>query len=312
MRVRESDRRRYRASAPPSAASVRPTRTRSGAAPSASWISPTCRRSAPRSSGCWRITTRCAAASGLPRSMRHRRCMTELAAIAPEGPALHGFGRGRCSTQKRREGKRILFEGAQGALLDIDHGTYPLRDLLQHGGGAGCDRLGPRPERDRLRARHLQGLHDPGRRGAVPDRADATRSARRSASAAANSAPSPAGRAAAAGSTPCWCARPSHLRHQRPCADQARHPRRVRGDQGLRGLSTGRPRNRLSAGRRACAGPGRAGLRDDRRLAGADRRCALLGASCRRRRSNTCAASRNWLAARWPCCPPAPSARTRS
>jgi adenylosuccinate synthase len=28
--------------------------------------------------------------------------------------------------QKRREGKRILFEGAQGALLDIDHGTYPF------------------------------------------------------------------------------------------------------------------------------------------------------------------------------------------
>ena len=26
---------------------------------------------------------------------------------------------------RRREGKRILFEGAQGALLDIDHGTYP-------------------------------------------------------------------------------------------------------------------------------------------------------------------------------------------
>ncbi|HTQ83840.1 MAG TPA: adenylosuccinate synthase [Pseudolabrys sp.] len=27
---------------------------------------------------------------------------------------------------KVREGKRILFEGAQGALLDIDHGTYPF------------------------------------------------------------------------------------------------------------------------------------------------------------------------------------------
>jgi adenylosuccinate synthase len=26
----------------------------------------------------------------------------------------------------RRQGKRILFEGAQGALLDIDHGTYPF------------------------------------------------------------------------------------------------------------------------------------------------------------------------------------------
>ncbi len=28
--------------------------------------------------------------------------------------------------QARREGKRILFEGAQGAMLDIDHGTYPF------------------------------------------------------------------------------------------------------------------------------------------------------------------------------------------
>ncbi len=28
--------------------------------------------------------------------------------------------------QKRKAGKRILFEGAQGVLLDIDHGTYPF------------------------------------------------------------------------------------------------------------------------------------------------------------------------------------------
>lgn len=28
--------------------------------------------------------------------------------------------------RRRRAGKRILFEGAQGALLDIDHGTYPF------------------------------------------------------------------------------------------------------------------------------------------------------------------------------------------
>jgi adenylosuccinate synthase len=27
---------------------------------------------------------------------------------------------------RRREGKRILFEGAQGTLLDVDHGTYPF------------------------------------------------------------------------------------------------------------------------------------------------------------------------------------------
>ncbi len=28
--------------------------------------------------------------------------------------------------KQRRKGARILFEGAQGSLLDIDHGTYPF------------------------------------------------------------------------------------------------------------------------------------------------------------------------------------------
>jgi adenylosuccinate synthase len=31
----------------------------------------------------------------------------------------------RCIYQLRQQGKRIMFEGAQGSLLDIDHGTYP-------------------------------------------------------------------------------------------------------------------------------------------------------------------------------------------
>jgi adenylosuccinate synthase len=32
----------------------------------------------------------------------------------------------RTLDEKRRQGQRILFEGAQGTLLDIDHGTYPF------------------------------------------------------------------------------------------------------------------------------------------------------------------------------------------
>src|SRR5690606_26841160 len=28
--------------------------------------------------------------------------------------------------EERRKGSRILFEGAQGAMLDVDHGTYPF------------------------------------------------------------------------------------------------------------------------------------------------------------------------------------------
>src|SRR5471030_2095744 len=46
---------------------------------------------------------------------------------------------------KRREGRRILFEGAQGALLDIDHGTYPYvtSSNTVAAQAATCSGLGP-------------------------------------------------------------------------------------------------------------------------------------------------------------------------
>ena len=51
--------------------------------------------------------------------------IADLKAIAPEilqyaGPVW------KVINEKRKSGKRILFEGAQGALLDIDFGTYPF------------------------------------------------------------------------------------------------------------------------------------------------------------------------------------------
>ncbi|MEQ8368436.1 MAG: adenylosuccinate synthase [Roseicyclus sp.] len=51
--------------------------------------------------------------------------IAQLKAIAPEilkyaGPVW------KVMNEKRKAGKRILFEGAQGALLDIDFGTYPF------------------------------------------------------------------------------------------------------------------------------------------------------------------------------------------
>ncbi len=49
----------------------------------------------------------------------------ELAAVAPKVlPYLDSVW--SLLDAKRREGKRILFEGAQGTLLDVDHGTYPF------------------------------------------------------------------------------------------------------------------------------------------------------------------------------------------
>jgi len=32
-----------------------------------------------------------------------------------------------------KAGKRVLFEGAQGTMLDIDHGTYPFCHLIERG-----------------------------------------------------------------------------------------------------------------------------------------------------------------------------------
>src|SRR6478609_4056276 len=49
----------------------------------------------------------------------------ELSSVAPKVlPYMDAVW--RLLDEERRAGKRILFEGAQGALLDVDHGTYPF------------------------------------------------------------------------------------------------------------------------------------------------------------------------------------------
>ena len=110
--------------------------------------------------------------------------------------------------RERKAGKRILFEGAQGALLDIDHGTYPFVTssntvAAQAATGSG---VGPRAVGYVLGiAKAIRPASDqaPSRRNCLTT--SASGSARRDTS----SAPSPAARAAAAGSMRCWCARPS-------------------------------------------------------------------------------------------------------
>ena len=72
--------------------------------------------------------------------------------------------------EANKAGKNLLFEGAQGALLDIDHGTYPFVTSSQ------LHRLQCRHRQRRgaadaaLRAGHHQGLHHPCRRRPVPHR----------------------------------------------------------------------------------------------------------------------------------------------
>jgi adenylosuccinate synthase len=58
-------------------------------------------------------------------TVQPKRIYDELAQVAPRVlPYMDSVW--LLLDEKRREGRRILFEGAQGALLDVDHGTYPF------------------------------------------------------------------------------------------------------------------------------------------------------------------------------------------
>ena len=161
---------------------------------------------------------------------------------------------------KRREGKRILFEGAQGALLDVDHGTYPYvtssntvaaQAATGTGMGPGAvgyvlgickaytTRVGPGPVPDRTQQRD--------RRGDRPPRQGVRRQHR-------PQAPLRLVRCGAGAPD-----RP-HLRHHRARADKTRHSRRLRHHRGLHRLYAGRQGNRPSAGGRGRPGPGGADL----------------------------------------------------
>ena len=69
-----------------------------------------------------------------------------------------------------RDGKHVLFEGAQATLLDLDHGTYPFVTSSNPVAARRGDRHRHRADADRPRARRREGVRDARRRGPVPDR----------------------------------------------------------------------------------------------------------------------------------------------
>ena len=85
---------------------------------------------------------------------------------------------GSCSTSSEREGKRILFEGAQGALLDIDHGTYPFVTSSNTVAAQAATGSGLGPGAIGYVLGICQGLHHARRRRAVSRPSWTTRSAR--------------------------------------------------------------------------------------------------------------------------------------
>ena len=112
------------ASAPPAAASARPTPTKCTAPPPfASPISCTRKISSTGSTASSPSETRCCKSSttappGLAADLRNYRDF---------GRRMQPFvdDTTSCFWNYAREGKRIVFEGAHAVLLDVDHGTYP-------------------------------------------------------------------------------------------------------------------------------------------------------------------------------------------
>ena len=179
--------------------------------------------------------------------------------------------------QKRREGKRILFEGAQGALLDVDHGTYPyvtssntVAAQAATGSGLGPGAIG-----------YVLGICKAytTRVGAGPFPTEQKNEIGRTLGERGKEFGVVTGRPRRCG----WFD-----------AVLVRQSVRTSGINGLAltkldildgfdeikvcvGYRLERPRDRLSAGGRARPGPGRADLRDHRRLAREDRAGAFLG-----------------------------------
>ena len=69
-------------------------------------------------------------------------------------------------------GKRLLMEGAQGSLLDIDHGTYPFVTSSNSSGVGICAGSGVPQPLDSTRDRSREGLLDASWRWPVPDRTE--------------------------------------------------------------------------------------------------------------------------------------------
>jgi adenylosuccinate synthase len=73
----------------------------------------------------------------------------QVAAAAAAGEQLRPFigNAGRFVDQAIRSGKNVLFEGAQGAMLDIDHGTYPYVTSSSTVAAGACQGCGIGPTR---------------------------------------------------------------------------------------------------------------------------------------------------------------------
>ena len=245
--------------------SARRMRTRRRASGSACRICST-RRSCARRSSSPRARRTCGSSGSTDRPVRRRGGRRATLAHA-ERLAPYVADTSLLVDRALRDGRRVLFEGAQGTLLDLDHGTYPFVTSSSPIAAGRRGQLRPRAATDRRGPRRLEGLRDPGRRGPVPER---DRRARAGARARARRRV----RHRDGSRAPLRLARPGRAalrsprqRHHVARADEARRALDVRRDPGLRALPPARPvRDRGLPGPPVRLPPLRTGVRDPRGL----------------------------------------------
>ena len=178
---------------------------------------------------------------------------------------------------KRREGKRILFEGAQGALLDVDHGTYPYVTSSNTVAAQAATGTGMGPSAVGYVLGICKAYTTRVGQGPFPTEQDneiGRRIGERGREFGTNT-----GRPRRCG----WFDAVLVRQTVRTCGINGLALTKLDIldgfdiDRGLHRLYAGRQGDRPSAGRRGRAGPDQAGLRDHRGLEGADRQCPLLG-----------------------------------
>ena len=193
-------------SAPRAAASVRRTWTRPRAWACASRTSPTSTSSA-RSSRPRSLEKNDILVEGLRHAHLHRRRDRRgVHGLRRAHQAAHRRHVARSSTRRSRPTSGCFFEGAQGTLLDIDHGTYPFVTSSPCTAGGACTGAGVGPAAHRPRARHREGLHHARGLRARSRPSCTTRPASCCRRSAASGAPPPAASVAAAGTTASSCA----------------------------------------------------------------------------------------------------------
>ena len=180
-----------------------------------------------------------------------------------------------------RDGANMLFEGAQGTLLDIDHGTYPYVTSSNCVAGNAAAGSGVGPDLLHYILGITKAYTHARRRRPVPDRAADRRAGLdrpppldRRPGARHRDRPGAPLRLARRGAAQ---ALDHHQRHLGPVHHQARRARRPRRDQGLRRLQAARRAHRHPAARRRRHRRLRADLRDASRAGGEHLRRDPLG-----------------------------------